>query len=119
MYGLGEITERDPTKLVRELHATATALFQAKQRNDVASVRALLAHFQDVAAQYKAVGAASDELSFIDRTVLSTGTWIAKAVAALPAATAAIPLAIGQGLVKAALPFALLYGAFLYLRSRR
>ncbi len=29
------ITETDPTKLVRELHATAMAIGQAKARNDV------------------------------------------------------------------------------------
>ena len=121
MYGMGEIiTETDPTKLVRELHATAVALSQAKARNDVAGVKALLSHFQAVAYQYTSTGAAADaaEFSFVDNIVLSTGDWIEKAVAAIPSAVSAIPFAIGQGLLKAALPFALLYGGYLFLRSK-
>lgn len=121
MYGLGEITQTDPAKLVRELHATAIAINQAKARNDVDGTRALLAHFRDVAAQYKALGAQADakEFGFADSIILSTGQWIEAALAALPEATAALPRAIGEGLIKAAIPFALLYAGFLFLTRKR
>lgn len=115
--GLGEvIIETDPTRLVRELHATAVALFQAKQRGDVTGVRNLLEHFKAVADAYRKTGAS--DLTTFDRLILSTGDWVEKAVAAVPGAVAAIPRAIGSGLLQGALPFLLLFGLWAVVSGR-
>jgi hypothetical protein len=121
MYGLGEtILESDPKKLLTELHATAIAINQAMARNDVASVRAMRAHFQDVANRYTSLGAAADasEFSWLDNFLLSTGSWVERSLAALPGAISALPQAIGEGLLKAAVPFALLAVGFIVLKNK-
>ena len=112
--GLGEtVTETDPTRLVRELHATAVAIYQAKTRGDVTGVQNLLAHFRAVAEAYRRTGAS--DLSQFDALILETGRWVEKALAAVPGAVAALPLAIGEGLIKAAIPFAVLAALWFFV----
>lgn len=117
--GLGQITETDPTKLVRELHATAIAINQAKARKDIAGVQNLMQHFRDVADQYISLGAQADaaEFSWLDKFILATGTWIEDSIKALPGAIAAVPSAIGEGIIKASFPFILLFGGYIVLRN--
>jgi hypothetical protein len=72
------ILTTDPTKLVRELHATTLAIIQAKERGDVATVRALRDHFIAVSNAYKLTGGAGD-LTALDRFILTTGQYVADA----------------------------------------
>lgn len=118
--GLGEVTNVSgnvDTYLVQQMHALADAIYQARQRGDKATVGALLERFTSLAEQYRARG--DSDLSGTDRFILATGKWIEDSVTALPSAISALPVAVGKGLIIAALPYVLLYGAFLYFTSRR
>lgn len=114
---MATITETDPAKLVRELHATALALAQAKQRAqadptgpNIAAVRSLLDHFRAVADQYRRTGAAGD-MSAIDRQILETGNYVAQVLRALPEAIAYVPKQITAGLLSGLWPWLLGAGA--------
>ena len=115
-FGATVDTSRD-TYLVQQMHAIATAIYQAKQRNDKADAANLLVKFEQLADEYRARGA-SDMTPF-DNFINATGMWISQSVDAIPNALAALPLGIGEGLLKAAVPFALLYVAYLFVSSGR
>lgn len=115
MYGLGEVRTDDPF-LVQQMHALAIAINQAKERGDRADVIALRQKFAQLAAQYRANG--GDGLSAVDNFILAVDQWIATSVDAIPGAIAALPVAVGKGLIQAALPFALLAIGYIALRSR-
>lgn len=66
-------TSRD-TLLVRELHALAVAISQAKDRNDTIGAQRLLDRFRVVAEEYRSRGAT--DLNAVDRLILQTGQWI-------------------------------------------
>lgn len=115
---LGDVTNvtgNVETYLVQQMHAIATAIYQAKQRNDKATVATLLERFKDLAEQYRAQGAG--DMSATDHYIVAVGNWIQGTVSAIPDAVAALPAAVGQGLIKAALPFALLFIGYLYVTS--
>jgi hypothetical protein len=99
---MADTTARE-TFLVNQLHALAISIGQAKARNDVADVQNLQAAFKQLAAEYAAIG--SGDVTAFDRAILSTDAWIRSALDAIPGAVAAIPSAIGMGLLKAAAPF--------------
>ena len=105
------------TYLVQQMHALAISISQAKERNDKATVVALLERFTDLANQYRARGDA--DLTGTDRFILATGKWIQDSVTVLPSAISALPQAIGSGIFRAALPFALMYLGFIALRRVR
>ena len=117
---LGEtvnVTGNLDTFLVQQMHALAESIYQARQRGDKATVIALLDRFKDLADEYRARGDA--DLSGTDRFILATGKWIQDSVTVLPSAISALPQAIGSGIFRAALPFALMYLAFIYLKRVR
>lgn len=68
------ILTTDPLKLYHELHATAVAIVQAKERNDAPAVRALRDHFVQIAAAFRETGAG--DLTAMDRLILSAGEWL-------------------------------------------
>lgn len=103
------------TFLVQQMHALSLALAQARQRNDKVDGAALLKQFRALADEYTSEGAALDASAY-NRVVLEAGNWINGAVDALPNAIAALPKAIGAGLIQAAIPFVVLAGAYLLLR---
>lgn len=84
----------DPTKLVRELHATAIAIGQAKDRGDVAAVRALRDHFMLIANAYRATGAG--DFTALDRFIITTGKYIADSAHAGAALTADLAALLGE-----------------------
>lgn len=114
---LADTPEHSDTYLVQQMHALADAIYQARQRGDKAGVAAMLDRFQALAEEYRSHG--SGDLTGTDRFILATGKWIEDSVTVLPSAISALPVAIGKGLITAALPFALLYVGFLYLTSPR
>ena len=103
--------------LVRQMHALAIAIYDAKQRGDKTTVAALLSRFEALADEYRARGTA--DFSGTDRFILATGQWIEDTVTAIPSAISALPKAVGSGLIQAAIPFALLYVGFMFLTSSR
>ena len=116
----GTLVADDPARdsfLVRAMHDVAVAIYAAKQRNDRAEVERLLEQFRVFADEYRARGAT--DLSAVDRFVLAVGNWIENAVDAIPAAIAALPTAVGKGLIQAVIPFAALYLGFLWLTSQK
>jgi hypothetical protein len=118
--GLGEtvnVTGNRDTFLVQQMHAVATSIYQAKQRGDKITVSALLDRFKALADEYRGLGAG--DLSGTDRFILATGQWIEDSVTAIPSALSALPQAVGSGLIRAAIPFALLWVGFVYLRRMR
>jgi hypothetical protein len=115
-FGAVEDASRD-TYLVQQMHAIATAIYQAKLRGDKTDAANLLSQFQELANEYRSRGA-SDMTPF-DNFVLATGQWIQQSVDAIPNALAALPTGVGLGLIKAALPFAALYLGYLWLTSPR
>lgn len=120
MYALGELAAEEEgardTFLVRQMHALAIAINQAKERGDRAGVEALLARFKVLATEYRQRGAT--DFSAFDRFILTVGQWIETSVDAIPGAIAALPMAVGKGLIAAAIPFALLWLGFRYLTRR-
>lgn len=104
------------TYLVQQLHALAIAISQAKDRNDKTDAAALLLKFRQLADLYRQNG--TSDMTAWDNFVLATGQWIATSVDAIPSAIAALPGAVGEGLIRAAIPYALLFLGYLYLRSR-
>lgn len=113
-FGATDDASRD-TYLVQQMHALATAIYQAKQRNDKADAANLLSQFQELANEYRARGAA--DITPFDNFVLATGRWIESSVDAIPSALAALPAAVGGGLIRAAIPYALLFAGYVLLRN--
>ncbi len=115
--GFGEVDYgyRTDTYLVQQMHALATALYQAKQRNDKAAVIALRDRFELLANEYRSHG--TNDLTAVDNFLLAVDKWVETAVDAIPAAIAALPTAIGSGLIKSAIPFAILFGGYVLLRN--
>lgn len=68
------------TFLVRQMHALAIAISQAKDRNDTAAVQALLQRFELLADEYRSRGGTN--MSAFDNFVLKTGQYIADSSAA-------------------------------------
>lgn len=117
---LGEtvnVTGNVSTYLVQQMHALNIAITQAKARNDKQTVAALLERYKALADQYRALGGA--DLTGVDRFILTTGQWIEGVVTAIPSAISALPTAVGSGLIRAAIPFALLYLGFILLKRVR
>lgn len=116
--GLGEtlnVSGNLDTFLVKQMHALAIAIYDAKQRGDKVTVAALLERFSALADEYRARGDA--DLSGTDRFILAVGAWLDGVVQAIPDATSALPKAIGAGIFQAALPFAALYVGYVLLRG--
>jgi len=114
--GLGEIvTAHTDTYLVQQMHALALSIYQAKQRNDRTTVAALLQRFEMLADEYRSHGDA--DLTATDRFILAVNDWIETSVDAIPSAIAALPTAIGKGLISAAIPFAVLFAGYVVLRN--
>jgi hypothetical protein len=111
---IGDLQE----KYVKQLHAASVAINQARDRNDPIGVRGLLPVFKIYRNRYQAAGASTLELSAFDKFILDTGNWANAAIAALPNAIAALPKAIGWGLLKGAFPFLLAGAAFLVLKKK-
>lgn len=112
--GLGEIAPE--ARIQKELHALAVAIYAAQQARDVERVISLRQQFVVKAREMAALG--GGDLTWLDRFILTTGTWIEQSVKALPAAIAALPAGVGVGLIKAALPYALLYFGVRYLMGK-
>ncbi len=114
--GFGEIvsTPRE-VEIQKQLHALAVAIYQAKQRNDKADAAALLVRFQALANELASYN--TTDLTPFDNFVLATGQWIETSVDAIPRALAALPAAVGGGLIQAAIPFAVLFAGYVLLRN--
>lgn len=78
--------------------------------NDIRAARARLIAQRDVL--FKVLN--GSELSASDRAVLATGEYVGSAVAALPNAIAAVPSAIGRGLIAGAWPYLLAGAVYLW-----
>jgi hypothetical protein len=107
---------RSDTYLITQMHALAISIYQARQRNDKADVEALLQRFNALADEYRSTGS---DMTGVDNFILAVGTWIDTSVDAIPNAIAALPTAVGTGLIKAAIPFAALYLGFIFLRRMK
>jgi hypothetical protein len=116
MYALGEVRTDDPF-LLQQMHALAISIGQAKDRGDKAAVIALRNRFEQLAAQFRANGG-TEGLSAVDNFILAVDQWIQTSVDAIPGAIAALPVAVGKGLIMAAIPFAVLALGFLYFKDR-
>lgn len=109
-------TERDDAWYVRNLHALAIAIYQAKQRNDKIGVQNLLQRFRMLADEYESRG--DSDMTAFDNFILATGDWIETSVDKIPQAIAALPYAVGAGLIQGALPWALLGLGYLWFRGK-
>jgi hypothetical protein len=121
--GLGAI---DTTALQTEwqrlrniLHGLAVSISTEKARGNVAGVKAMLPYFQSIVAKMNDVNRQlyNAEFTDFDQFIADTGTWIQDTVQALPGAIAAVPAAIGKGLLQGVWPFALLFAGYLFVRS--
>jgi len=113
-FGLGATDQ----ELLQQLHALAVSIYAAQQaaiqlsqtgqaaaaRTKVLEVSSLRDQFQAVATQFQG-NDPTTKLSWIESGLLSVGTWIEQALAALPGAIAALPKAIGEGLLMGAVPW--------------
>lgn len=106
--------------LYQRLHGLALSLYQAQQDVRAASQRGdqayAVARMEDVKQLRNLFAETADEfrqndpsaqVSTFDRFLLGVDAWISQALAALPGAIAAIPRAIGSGLLSAAVPWLL------------
>jgi hypothetical protein len=117
--GLGatlESTDARDTFLVQQMHALAIAIYQAKQRNDRVGVQNLTERFKLLANEYALRG---NDSTATDRFIIAVGDWVETAVDAIPNAIAALPKAVGFGLMEAAIPFAILFVGYKFLTSSR
>jgi hypothetical protein len=99
LNGLGATAQatNDPARdtfLVRQLHALAISIYQAKERGDTATVQALLQRFELLADEYRSRGAT--DLSAIDNFVLTTGQYIADSSAAAKKLVKEAAIAVGE-----------------------
>lgn len=124
MYqSLGDTTAEQEaawTKLYQQLRAIRVSMTTEQQRGNVAGVQALLPYFRDTLAKLKAMTVQLDRNALTDmhRFLLSVSGWVEATLQAIPDATAALPNAITQGLVKALLPVALLYLGWKYVARK-
>lgn len=111
--------EAEWQRLRNILHGLAVSISTERQRGNVAGVKAMLPYFKDTVAKMNEINRQLYNADFtdFDQFILSTGDWIASTVQALPGAISAVPTAIGTGLVKAAIPFALLFAGYLFVTS--
>lgn len=118
---LGETpAEQEWSRLYQHLRGLSHSIAAERERGNVAGVQAMLPLFRstrDKMARLN-VDIARGELTTIDRFLIGTEAWVSQSLAALPKAIGAVPAAIGAGLIRAAVPFALLAGAFLYFKSK-
>jgi hypothetical protein len=114
--GMGE-DERTDKFLLDQMHALAIAIAQAKERGDTVGVANLQAAFRKLEQEYRA--RSGDYLTTTDKLILKTGQYAEDVVTALPRAIAALPKAAASGIFQAMLPFALMYGAFVWFTRRR
>jgi hypothetical protein len=101
--------------LLQQMHALAIAIYQARQRNDKVDTQALLNRFKLLADEFRSRGG---DLTPFDNFVNAVGTWIATSVDAIPQAIAALPVAVGKGLIQAVIPYAILAVAFLVFKQQ-
>jgi hypothetical protein len=115
---LGEVvsTPRE-VYLQKQLHALAVSLYQAHQRGDKADAAALAAKMQELANELRSYNNA--DITAFDRLILATSDWVERSIDAIPGAIAALPRAIGGGLIQAAIPFAVLFLGYLWLTSSK
>jgi hypothetical protein len=110
------VTDAADAQMVQQLHSLALQINTAKQANNVPEVQRLLSQFRVLADHYREVGPIG--VSPFDTFLLATQDWVQQSLNALPNAVAAVPLAIGQGLLKAAIPFAVLAAGALYFKHK-
>jgi len=110
----------DLSRTFQNMYALNRAIADAKNRGDVADVQSMLSVYKTLLAHYKDVSAllGQKDFSSYDKFVLDTGNYVAKAAAAVPGAIAALPSAVGKGLLKGALPFVALLGLYIFLRGK-
>lgn len=99
-------------QLVQQMHDLANRIYLAKQRNDVATVQALLDQFRPLADEYRERG--SIGVSPFDTFIVSTGEWIQQAGRTVVNAASTV----GWGAARGLLPFALIGGALLYFKGK-
>jgi hypothetical protein len=111
--------EAEASRLVRQMHAVNVSIGVERQRGNMAGVNAMLPVYKSLLEQYKAVSRQLGQADFtaFDRFVLDTGTYVSDTVTAIPGAVSALPKQIGEGLIKAALPFAALWIGYQFLRG--
>jgi hypothetical protein len=112
--------ETEWQSLRKQLHALAVSIATERERGNVAGVKAMLPYFQRIAMRMTEINRQlyNTEFTEFDNFILSTGEWIEDTVKALPNAIAAVPVGIGTGLIKAAIPFAALWLGYQYLSKR-
>ena len=103
--------------LLDQMHALAIAIGQAKERGDTQGEIALRTEFKKLEAEYRA--RSNDYLTTTDKLILKFGGYVEDVINVIPDAIAKVPQQVAKGLFGAILPFALMYGAFLYLTSRK
>jgi hypothetical protein len=108
------------SRAFQQMHALNVSITTERKRGNVAGVQAMLPLYEHWLNEYKRISAAlgNKEFTAFDRFVLDTGKYVGDAVDAIPGAIGALPSAIGEGLIKAALPFAVLALAWLYFRGK-
>jgi len=108
------------SRAFKQMHALNVSITVERQRGNVAGVRAMLPLYEHWLNRYKEVSRQLGQYEFtaFDHFVLSVGQYVEDAANALPDAIAKIPAGIGKGLIKAALPFALLALGWLYFRGK-
>lgn len=115
--------EAEWQRLRNILHGLAVSIATERERGNVAGVQAMLPYFKDTVAKMTDINRqlykSESELTGFEQFVVDTGDWIQSSVQAVPGAISALPTAIGAGLIKAAIPFAVLYIGYRYLLSPR
>lgn len=114
--------EKDYAVAFTQVQAIKRSIAAETARGNQAGVEAMAPLYRDWLAKLNTaaaiLGRPEVALTATDRTVLSIGGYIEQAANALPNAVAKIPFAVGAGLVKGALPFIALAGAYLYFRGK-
>lgn len=108
------------SRAYRQVYAINQSMAAEKARGNAAGVAALLPSFRHWLDRYKAVSRqlGSAEFTTFDRFLLDAEKYVTDAGAALPGAVAFLPGAIGGGLLRAAVPFAVLFAAYLWARGK-
>ena len=91
--------------LLKQLHAVAVNIYNARTRGDVGEVARLRDQFAAIAEQIRKLG--DQDMTAIDRFVLAVGNYVSGVVDAIPSAMAALPTAIAKGTIQAAVPWVL------------
>lgn len=108
------------SRAIKQIHALNVSITTERERGNTAGVAAMLPLYETWLERYKAVSRQLGQAEFtsFDKFVLSTGQYLEDAANALPDAIGALPSKVGQGLIKAALPFAILGLAWLWFRGK-